>query len=86
MEDQHRRDGRMPYVIVGGVGAGKTAVLVRLTELLARYAAIPVPVKLRDAGKSLDFGQLAYKKFCAETDLALLSESEGDKVWRQKGL
>ena len=83
MEDQHRRDGRIPYVIVGGVGAGKTAVLVRLTELLARHAAIPVPVRLRDAGKSLDFGQLAYKKFCAETDLALLSGSEGDKVWRQ---
>lgn len=83
MEDQHRRDGRMPYVIVGGVGAGKTAVLVRLTELLSRHAAVPVPVRLRDARKSLDFAQLAYKKFCAETDLALLSEAEGDKVWRQ---
>ena len=83
MEDQHRRDGRMPYVIVGGVGAGKTAVLVRLTELLSRHAAVPVPVRLRDARKSLDFAQLAYKKFCAETDLALLSSAEGDKVWRQ---
>ena len=44
-----RDRGTRPHVIVGGVGAGKTAVLVRLTELLAEKKAIPVPIRLRDA-------------------------------------
>ena len=48
MADLHDR-GVRPHVLVGGVGTGKTAVLVRLTELLAEKRAIPVPVKLRDA-------------------------------------
>ena len=35
-----------PHLLVGGVGAGKTAVLVRLTEFLAA-GAVPVPIRLR---------------------------------------
>ena len=32
------RDYRRPYLLVGGVGAGKTAVLVQLTKMLAETA------------------------------------------------
>jgi hypothetical protein len=47
------RDRRTrPHVLVGGVGTGKTAVLVRLTEFLADEGAVPVPVRLRDSGRS----------------------------------
>ena len=35
MEDIRHSDTRRPHLLVGGVGAGKTAVLVRLTRLLA---------------------------------------------------
>src|SRR5258708_2502906 len=44
MTDLHDRTSR-PHIIVGGVGTGKTAVLVRLTEYLAEKRAIPVPIK-----------------------------------------
>src|SRR6266496_2075794 len=46
---------RRPHVVIGGVGAGKTALLVRLTKLLAERGVVPVPVRLRDAQESLDF-------------------------------
>jgi len=48
MADLHDRRTR-PHVLVGGMGTGKTAVLVRLTEFLADKHAIPVPIRLRDA-------------------------------------
>ena len=48
---------RRPHVIVGGIGTGKTALLVRLTKLLARQRAVPVAIKLRDAQDGLDFRQ-----------------------------
>ena len=43
--DLHDRRTR-PHVLVGGVGTGKTAVLVRLTEFLADEGAVPVPIRL----------------------------------------
>ena len=81
--DLHHRATRRPHVIVGGVGTGKTAVLVRLTQLLAARRAVPVAVRLRDAQGSLDFGVLARKRFLAEADRALLSDEEGARVWRR---
>src|SRR6185437_12859392 len=44
MEDIHHSDTRRPHLLVGGVGAGKTAVLVKLTRLLAERHAVPVPI------------------------------------------
>ncbi len=82
MEDLRLRRGRRPHVLVGGVGTGKTAVLVQLTELLAKRHAVPVPIRLRDATE-LDFTTLARQRFLKELDPRLGSEAEGEKVWRR---
>jgi hypothetical protein len=82
MADLHDR-GVRPHVLVGGVGTGKTAVLVRLTELLAEKRAIPVPVKLRDATTELDFEVLARERFLGEVNPGLLSGAEGETIWRR---
>ena len=83
IEDLLTREARRPHVIIGGVGTGKTALLVQLTKLLAAGRAVPVPVRLRDAQEVLDFRKLARDRFLAEADAALLSDAEGEKVWRQ---
>ena len=83
IEDLRDPGIRRPHVVIGGVGAGKTALLVRLTTLLAERGAVPVPVRLRDAQASLDFHELARKRFVADTDTALLSDAQGEKVWRE---
>jgi hypothetical protein len=83
IEDLRDRGARRPHVVIGGVGTGKTALLVRLTKLLADRGAVPVPVRLRDAQGRLDFRELARLRFLAEADAALLSDAEGEKVWRQ---
>ena len=77
------RSNRRPYVIVGGVGVGKTAVLVRLTELLANRGAVPVPVRLRHAQSELDFMELARTKFLREAAPWLASAAEGETIWRR---
>lgn len=82
MADLHDR-GNRPHVLVGGVGTGKTAVLVRLTELLAEKRAIPVPVRLRDATSELDFQVLARERFLSEVNPGLLSPAEGETIWRR---
>jgi hypothetical protein len=82
MEDIRSRDIRRPHLVVGGVGTGKTAVLVQLTKLLAERGAIPVPIRLRDARDKLDFGEMAYARFLGMTEERLLSASEAEKVWR----
>lgn len=82
MADLHERRTR-PHVVVGGVGAGKTAVLVRLTELLADKRAVPVPVRLRDATEALDFESLARERFLSEVNQRLISSAEGETIWRR---
>src|SRR5215472_749459 len=82
MTDLHDRRPR-PHVIVGGVGTGKTAVLVRLTEMLAEKHAIPVPVRLRDATTELDFEALARDRFMSEVNAGLISVAEGQTIWRR---
>jgi NACHT domain len=77
------RDHRRPYLLVGGVGTGKTAVLVQLTKMLAEYRAVPVPIRLRDVETELNFGEMARKQFCKEVDSGTLPEGQSDKVWRQ---
>jgi hypothetical protein len=74
---------RRPHVVIGGIGAGKTALLVRLTKLLARQRAVPVAIRLRDAQDTLDFRELARKRFITDLESGILSENEGEKVWRQ---
>jgi NACHT domain len=82
MEDLRVPRTRRPHVLVGGVGTGKTAVVVRLTELLARRHAVPVPVRLRGATE-LDFTELAKRQFLHEIDEGMSSGEEGEKTWRR---
>jgi hypothetical protein len=82
MEDLHDADTRRPHVLVGGVGTGKTAVIVLLTEMLAKHRAIPVPIRLRDADP-LDFSALAKNQFMQTVNEQLTSAGEGEKVWRR---
>ena len=82
MEDLRDRRSRRPYVLVGGVGTGKTAVLVLLTEMLASHKAIPVPIRLRDADP-LDFAELARNRFMEIINKDLASAAEGEKIWRR---
>jgi len=82
MADLHDR-GTRPHIIAGGVGTGKTAVLVRLTELLAEKHAIPVPIRLRDATPDFDFETLARDRFLNEVNPGLISFAEGETIWRR---
>jgi hypothetical protein len=66
IEDLKDPASRRPHVVVGGVGTGKTALLVRLTKLLADGGAVPVPIGLRNAQETLDFRELARQRFLAE--------------------
>ncbi|WP_308286570.1 ATP-binding protein [Streptomyces griseorubiginosus] len=79
------RKTRKPYLLVGGVGVGKTAVLVELTRMLAEQSAVPVPVRLRDMKEDgeLDFEQMARHRFEEETDQSVLAGSNIDKTWQQ---
>ena len=81
--DVRHASTRRPHVVVGGIGTGKTALLVRLTKLLAHQRAVPVAIRLRDARTRLDFGELAREKFIADLQSSILSDNEGEKVWRQ---
>ena len=82
MEDIHHRDTRRPHLLVGGLGAGKTAVLVRLTRLLAERGAVPVPIRLRDAAYDLNFREMAHTRFLAMAE-GMLSADDAEKAWRQ---
>jgi len=79
------RKGRRPHVIVGGVGAGKTAVLVQLTHRLGRSGAVPVPVRLRDADRDrgVDFLVLAKQRFLRDAQTSLVSEPDAEKIWQR---
>jgi hypothetical protein len=82
MEDLRDRDSGRPHVLVGGVGTGKTAVVVLLTEMLAKRRAVPVPIGLRNA-TTLDFSELARVQFMETVNERLASAGEGEKVWRR---
>ncbi|MFF8926178.1 ATP-binding protein [Streptomyces longwoodensis] len=79
------RKTRKPYLLVGGVGVGKTAVLVELTRMLAQQSAVPVPISLRDVkgDGELDFEEIARRRFEDEADQGVLAGNNIDKTWRQ---
>lgn len=83
MEDIRQRETRRPHVLFGGAGAGKTAVLVRLTSLLAEQRAFPIPIRLRDATDGLNFQEMARIRFLATAEGSMRSAGDAEKVWRQ---
>jgi hypothetical protein len=82
MEDIRYSATRRPHLLVGGLGAGKTAVLVRLTRLLAERGAVPVPIRLRDATFDLNFREMARYRFLVMAE-STLSPDNAEKAWRQ---
>ena len=83
MEDIRHRDTRRPHLLVGGVGTGRTAVLVRVTSLLAECRAFPIPIRLRDATDSVNFQEMAHIRFLAVAEGSMRSADDAEKVWRQ---
>ncbi|MEU6911742.1 NACHT domain-containing protein [Streptomyces olindensis] len=83
MEDLRDRRFRRTHVVVGGIGTGKTALVVLLTQRLAERGAVPVPLRLRAAEKDLDFRELAFERFCREVQGHIRSGAEAEKVWRR---
>ncbi|SCL22841.1 hypothetical protein GA0074692_1468 [Micromonospora pallida] len=75
---------RCPVVLVGGVGTGKTAIVVELTRQLARRGIVPVPVRMRDArlAAELAFEELARQRFQELVDAKLFSDGSGMRIWR----
>ncbi|MET9648274.1 NACHT domain-containing protein [Streptomyces syringium] len=83
MNNLRDRKARRPHIVVANVGAGKTALLVRLAEKLAAKGAVPIPVRLRDAqGDSLDFCELARQRFQEIVQPVVRSDGEVDRIWR----
>ncbi|HSA51335.1 MAG TPA: NACHT domain-containing protein [Yinghuangia sp.] len=70
------------HVVVGRMGAGKTALLVLLTQRLAEMWAVPVPVRLRDAKEQINFCELAYTRFVEAVSTKMAAKSEAEKAWR----
>ncbi|MBT2385302.1 NACHT domain-containing protein [Streptomyces sp. ISL-11] len=83
MNNLRDRKARRPHIVVANVGAGKTALLVRLAEKLAAKGAVPIPVRLRDAqGDTLDFCTLARERFQEIVQPVVRSDGEVDRIWR----
>ncbi|KES07825.1 hypothetical protein BU52_07835 [Streptomyces toyocaensis] len=83
MNDLHDRAQRRPHVIVGTIGVGKTALLVRLTQRLAHKGITPVVLQLRDVEDRLNFSELAKNKFCEEVLEKVSSSAEAERVWQR---
>jgi hypothetical protein len=83
MEDLRDRRFRRTHVVVGGIGTGKTALVVLLTQRLAERGAVPVPLRLRAADEDLDFRELAFDRFCRAVQGHIRSGAEAEKVWRR---
>ncbi|MGW2486146.1 NACHT domain-containing protein [Streptomyces sp. NPDC001606] len=80
------RRWRRPYLLVGGVGSGKTAVLVQLTQVLAKKGVLPVPIHLRRVDldcSELNFSEMAKKRFCDLVDPGVISRAQAERIWRQ---
>jgi hypothetical protein len=80
-EDLRERPRRRPHVVVGGIGIGKTAVLVRLTQLLAQRGAVPVPIHLRDAHADMDFLDMAKRVFLRRSQSSQWLPAEAERAW-----
>ena len=80
------RRARRAYALVGGPGAGKTAVLARLAQLLAAEDVAAVYLTLRDAEvhRDLDLVAQARARFLetAATEWQL-TDAEADAAWRR---
>ncbi|MDF2711214.1 MAG: hypothetical protein K0R62_6866, partial [Nonomuraea muscovyensis] len=74
---------RRPQILIGPIGSGKTAVLVKIVEILAERGMIPVVLRLRDAAPGVSIQTMARRRFEELVDNDIKSAGEADRVWRQ---
>lgn len=74
---------RRPQILIGPIGSGKTAVLVKIVELLAERGMVPVVLRLRDAVPGVSIQTMARRRFEELVDNDIKSAGEADRVWRQ---
>jgi hypothetical protein len=66
-------------VLVGRTGSGKTMVLLKLVQYLAKRGQVPIAISLRDS-TDLDFEEQAWKSY--RRAFPKHTEEEVDKHWR----
>ena len=71
--------GARTQVLVGPTGSGKTMVLLKLVQHLARRGQVPIAISLRDSS-DLDFEEQAWKSY--RRAFPKHTEEEADKHWR----
>jgi hypothetical protein len=71
--------GARTQVLVGPTGSGKTMVLLKLVQHLAKRGQVPVAISLRDSS-DLDFEEQAWKSY--RRAFPKHTEEEADKHWR----
>lgn len=72
-------DAAEARILVGASGSGKTMVLLKLAERLAKRGQVPVPVSLRGE-ENLDFEKLAREVYGSHADVH--HKDEIDHQWR----
>jgi hypothetical protein len=82
MDNLRFPEGRRPQLVVGGVGSGKTAVIVQLQRLLAEYGATLVAVDLRDVDPDFRFSELAREQFERQIHSRVRTGADEDRIWR----
>ncbi|HET7048804.1 MAG TPA: DEAD/DEAH box helicase family protein [Solirubrobacteraceae bacterium] len=71
--------GAHTQVLVGRTGSGKTMVLLKLVQHLAKRGQVPIAISLRDSS-DLDFEEQAWKSY--RRAFPKHTEEEVDKHWR----
>ncbi|MGZ6621500.1 MAG: NACHT domain-containing protein [Solirubrobacteraceae bacterium] len=71
--------GAHTQVLVGRTGSGKTMVLLKLVQHLAKRGRVPIAISLRDSS-DLDFEEQAWKSY--RRAFPKHTEEEVDKHWR----
>lgn len=81
--EQLRVDGEHVPLVVGEIGAGKTTFIAALAAYLAERGAVPVYVSLRNERFPFDLPALARRSFRRQVNHLLISDTAGDRLWRQ---
>ena len=71
--------GARTQVLVGPTGSGKTMVLLKLVQYLARRGRVPIAISLRDS-TDIEFEDQAWKAY--RRAFPKHTEEEADKHWR----
>ncbi|HEY1510183.1 MAG TPA: DEAD/DEAH box helicase family protein [Solirubrobacteraceae bacterium] len=71
--------GARTQVLVGPTGSGKTMVMLKLVQYLAKRGQVPIAISLRDSSE-LDFEEQAWKAY--RRSFPKHTEEEAEKHWR----